>query len=270
MSRYVKTDTVLDRILARKVNEIEERRGRAPQPTLEAMSGRVSRPKDFVGALHRDTVALIAEVKKASPSKGMLIEDFDHRALAKTYAANGAAAISVLTDEDFFQGHLQYLVDVKHESELPVLRKDFIIDPYQVYEARVARADAVLLIVAALSDEQLVELHALIAELGMAALVEVHDEAEVERALKIGANLIGINNRDLKSFDVDLQTTEKLAALVPEGVTLVAESGLKTAADVALMGEVGAHAVLIGEGLVTAADTPAAVKSFSSQLRVKS
>ncbi len=267
MNRYVKTDTILDRILARKVEEIEERRGRVPQPTLEEMAFRVSKPKRFIEALHRETVALIAEVKKASPSKGVLVEDFDPLALARTYAENGAACISVLTDEDFFQGHLQYLVDVKKESELPVLRKDFIIDPYQVYEARVARADAVLLIVAALSDAQLAELHALITELRMAALVEVHDEAELERALKIDARLIGINNRDLKSFDVDLATTEKLAAQVPEGVTLVAESGLKNAADVALMGQVGAHAVLIGEGLVTAEDTAAAVRSFSRQPR---
>ena len=267
MNRFVKTDTILDRILARKVEEIEERSQRIPQSTLEEMTKRVSKPKRFVEALRRDTVALIAEVKKASPSKGVLLENFDHRALARIYAQNGAACISVLTDEDFFQGHLEYLVDVKKESELPVLRKDFIIDPYQVYEARVARADAVLLIVAALEDEQLAELHSLIADLRMAALVEVHDEAELERALKIGAKLIGINNRDLKTFDVDLETTRRLAALVPDEVTLVAESGLKNAADIARMGQVGAHAVLIGEGLVTAQDTGAAVRSFSSQPR---
>lgn len=267
MNRFVKTDTILDRILARKVEEIAERSQRVTQSTLEEMTKRVSKPKKFAEALRRDTVALIAEVKKASPSKGVLLEDFDHRALAHTYAENGAACISVLTDEDFFQGHLEYLVDVKKESELPVLRKDFIIDPYQVVEARVARADAVLLIVAALADSQLAELHSLITELRMAALVEVHDEAELERALKIDAKLIGINNRDLKTFNVDLETTKKLAELVPDDVTLVAESGLKSAADVALMGQVGAHAVLIGEGLVTAEDTAEAVRTFSSQPR---
>lgn len=267
MNRFVKTDTILDRILARKVEEIEERSQRVTQSTLEEMTKRVSKPKRFIEALRRETVALIAEVKKASPSKGVLLENFDHRALVRTYAENGAACISVLTDEDFFQGHLEYLVDVKKESELPVLRKDFIIDPYQVVEARVARADAVLLIVAALADSQLAELHSLITELRMAALVEVHDEAELQRALKIDAKLVGINNRDLKTFDVDLETTKKLAELVPDDVTLVAESGLKSAADVALMGQVGAHAVLIGEGLVTAEDTAAAVRTFSSQPR---
>ncbi len=161
------------------------------------------------------TVALIAEVKHASPSKGVLIENFDPVALGTTYAANGAAAISVLTDQQFFGGSLAYLTQVRAAVDIPVLRKDFIIDPYQVYEARAANADAVLLIVAALADAQLADLHALVAELGMAALVEVHNEAELERALQINPRLIGVNNRDLKTFHEDLGTTGRIAALIP-------------------------------------------------------
>jgi indole-3-glycerol phosphate synthase len=154
-------------------------------------------------AVRRETVALIAEVKHASPSKGVLMADFDPVRLGTTYADNGAAAISVLTDEQFFQGHLDYLTAVKHAVDVPVLRKDFVIDPYQVYEGRAAGADAILLIVAALDDTCLADLHALITGLGMAALVEVHNEAELERALKIDPALIGVNNRDLKTFEVD-------------------------------------------------------------------
>ncbi len=262
MSAFVKTDTILDKILAQKLNELGDNLAEVARRAREAAPAR-----DFAGALRRETVALIAEVKHASPSKGILIENFDPVALGTTYAANGAAAISVLTDEQFFKGSLAHLSSVRAAVSIPVLRKDFIIDPYQVYEARAAGADAALLIVAALEDAQLADLHALIRELGMAALVEVHNEAELERALKLKAELIGVNNRDLKTFHEDLGTTARVAALVPENVTLVAESAIRSAADVHKMGELGAHAVLVGEGLVKAGSIAEQVQLFSSQPR---
>jgi indole-3-glycerol phosphate synthase len=264
---YVKTDTILDKILAHKVEEVAAAKSRLPLAELRPKSEAAPKPKDFAGALRRDTVALIAEVKKASPSKGVLIEDFDPLAIGKAYAENGAAAVSVLTDEKFFMGHLDYLRLLSAELPIPTLRKDFIIDPYQVYEAREAGAAAVLLIVMALEDEQMAELHALITGLSMAALVEVHNEAELERALKMNASLIGVNNRDLKSFHVDMGTTERIAKLCPPEITLVAESGMKSAADVAAMGRIGASAVLIGEGLVTSGKLAETVREFSSQKR---
>jgi indole-3-glycerol phosphate synthase len=262
MTGFVKTDTILDKILAQKELEIGFNLAEIEHQAREAAPAR-----PFAAALRRSTVALIAEVKQASPSKGVLIENFDAVGLAKTYAQNGAAAISVLTDEKFFMGSLTDLRDVRAAVSVPVLRKDFIIDPYQVYEARAAGADATLLIVMALEDRQLADLHALITELGMAALVEVHNEAELERALKIGATLIGVNNRDLKSFHEDLGTTGRVAQRVPENVTLVAESAIRNVADVRKMGELGAHAVLIGEGLVKAENIAEQVKRFSSQSR---
>lgn len=267
MSQYVQTDTILDKILAQKVLEVVAAQKRLPLSELRAKAESAATPKDFIGALQRDTVALIAEVKKASPSKGILIEDFDPLAIAKVYAENGAAAMSVLTDEQFFMGHLDYLRLLSSEVAIPTLRKDFIIDPYQVYEAREAGASAVLLIVAALEDAQMAALHTLINELQMAALVEVHNEAELERALKLDALLIGVNNRDLKTFQVDMGTTARIAKLCPPNVTLVAESGMKTAQDIAEMGRIGAAAVLIGEGLVTSGKLAETVQEFSRQLR---
>jgi len=189
--------------------------------------------------------------------------------LARTYADNGAAMISVLTDEQFFKGHLDYLRQIRQAVSIPLLRKEFIVAPYQVYEARGAGADALLLIVAALTDEQLAELYSLTVELGMTALIEVHNEFELERAMKLNSTLIGINNRDLKTFNVDLETTRNLAQLVPDGVILVAESGMLNVLDVHTMGQFGAHAVLIGEGLVRAQNIAQTVKSFSSQERVR-
>lgn len=265
--QYVKTDTILDKILAHKVDEVVAAKQQKSLDDVRTAAESMPRVLDFVGALRKDTVALIAEVKKASPSKGVMIENFDPLQLATTYSENGASAISCLTDEQFFQGHLDYLATINANVAIPTLRKDFVIDPYQVYEARVAGASAVLLIVAALSDSQLADLHQLITSLGMAALVEVHNEAELERAMAIEPTLIGINNRDLKTFTVDLQTTARIAALVPDSVTLVAESGLKTTDDVVFMGQLGAHAVLIGEGLVTSGTIGATVRDFSSQAR---
>lgn len=264
---FVKTDTVLDKILAHKVEEVAAAKLRVPLSQLEQSVLDAAPPRDFRAALRRDTVALIAEVKKASPSKGVLIENFDPVAIGTTYANNGAAAISVLTDERFFMGHLDYMTAVRNAVSIPVLRKEFIIHPYQVYEARAANADAVLLIVAALEDSQLADLQALIVELGMAALVEVHNEAELERALAVGAMLIGVNNRDLKSFREDLSITEQLAKLMPEGITLVAESTIRSVDDVARMGACGAHAVLVGESLVKAGDIGQRVREFSGVVR---
>ena len=267
MTGFVKTDTVLDRILTHKLTELDYAHRNVPLATV-AHSARIAPPAlDVIAALRRDTVSLIAEVKHASPSRGVLIDPFRPVQLAKTYAVNGAAMLSVLTDEQFFKGHLDYLREIRQAVKLPLLRKEFVIDTYQVYEARAAGADAVLLIVAALDDAQLSDLHQLIEQLGMTALVEVHNEVELERAMKVSPKLIGINNRDLKTFNVDLQTTGRIAKLVPDDVTLVAESGMKNTADIRQMGELGAHAVLIGEGLVTAPDIGAAVQAFSSQER---
>ena len=262
---FVKTDTVLDKILVHKTAEVIEAKRQRSLAVLEETIAEVPQPLNFAAALRRDTVALIAEVKKASPSKGVLVEDFDPVRIAAAYAEYGAAAISVLTDERFFQGHLDYLKAIHEVVNVPLLRKEFVIDPYQVYEARAFGASAVLLIVAALSDEQLAELHAVIVEQGMTPLVEVHSESELERALKVNANVIGINNRDLKTFHVDLDVTRRLAALVPEGVTLVAESGIMNAADVYHMGQLGAHAVLVGESLVKSGDIAASVQEYSTQ-----
>ncbi len=266
-SLFVKTDTFLDKILAHKVEEVAECKQRTPLAAVRTMIAQAVPPRDFAAALRRDTVALIAEVKKASPSKGVLIEEFDPVRIGQTYAENGAAAISVLTDERFFQGSVRYLKAVREAVRVPVLCKEFVIDPYQVYEARAFNADAVLLIVAALSDTQLVDLYGLIVEQGMTPLVEVHNENELERALKANVKVLGINNRDLKTFHVDLDITVRLAKLVPDEITLVAESGISSAEDVYRMGQLGAHAVLIGESLVKSADMAAGVRAYSSQKR---
>jgi indole-3-glycerol phosphate synthase len=265
MSRYVKTDTILDRILAHKVEELQAET--IALATIRAEAEAASPAPDFAKALRHDHVALIAEVKRASPSKGVFLHEFDPVAIARTYADNGASAISVLTDEKFFQGHLDYLAQINQAVTIPTLRKDFIIDPYQIYAAKRAGASAVLLIVAALADTQLADLHALVQSLGMTALVEIHNQAELDRALKIDATVLGINNRDLKTFAVDLKTTARIAARVPDHVTLVAESGLKSVTDVARMGTLGAHAVLIGEGLVTSGNMALTVREFANQKR---
>ncbi len=222
-------------------------------------------------------MALIAEIKRASPSKGDLVTGaFDPVDLALTYAANGASAISVLTDEQFFKGSLDHLVQVRRAVSLPVLRKDFVVDPYQVYEARGAGADAVLLIAAALEDGELADLHALALELALTPLVEVHDEAEVERALRIGARVIGVNNRDLRTFATDIRTTARCARVLDDGstvvrrpssVVLVSESGIFTPADVAAVAGMGASAVLVGESILTSSDVAGQVRALSSVSR---
>ncbi len=264
MISFTRTDTILDRILAHKVVEIGRRSSQISFARMREMAETSPYPvRDFAAALQRSTVALIAEAKKASPSKGVLLADYDPVKLARTYAASGAAAMSVLTDEQFFQGHLDHLRAVREAVDLPLLRKEFVVSPYQVHEARANGADAVLLIVAALGDTLLADLHAVIVELGMTALVEVHDELEAERALKAGARLIGVNNRNLHTFQLSLETTERVARWLPGDVALVAESGIHTPQDVARMAAVGACAVLVGESLVTSGDVAAAVQSLA-------
>ena len=215
--------------------------------------------RDFAKAIRKPgRVNIIAEVKRRSPSKGLLCPNFDHIALAKTYTQAGAAAISVLTDSEFFGGHRQYLAEIRQVTPLPLLRKDFIIHPYQIYQSRLLGADAVLLIVAALEDDLLSELYTLTQKLGLTALVEVHDEPELRRTLAVGATLIGINNRNLSTFVTDIDTTFKLRRLIPEsGVTVVSESGIKSSTDMVEMSQHQVDAVLVGETLVTAPD-PAA------------
>jgi indole-3-glycerol phosphate synthase len=268
--KFVRTETILDKILDHKVEEIEERKKNVSQERFEEAVKLVTPPRDLLGALRHDAniVALIAEVKHASPSKGVLIEPFEPVTLGRTYAKYGAAAISVLTDEVFFRGSLEDMTNVRNAVDVPVLRKDFIIDPYQVYEGRAAGADAILLIVAALEDGQLAELNGLIQKLGMVALVEVHNELELERALRLNPSLVGINNRNLKTFQVDIRITGRLAKQVPKGVTLVAESGIRDSPDVRQMGAAGAHAVLVGEALVQAHERSRMVKRMSRQRRV--
>jgi indole-3-glycerol phosphate synthase len=222
---------------------------------------------DFAQALHRPDgrVALIAEVKRASPSRGALVKgDFRPVELARIYETSGAAAISVLTDERFFKGALDYLVAIKNAVGVPVLRKDFIVDPYQLYEARAAGADAALLIVAALDDKQLADLYTLARELTLTPLVEVHDAFETERALTIGASVIGVNNRDLRTFVTDIQTTALCALVVADRALLVSESGIFTPAQVMQVAEMGAHAILVGESIITSGDIAAQIRDLSN------
>ena len=282
--------TFLTKILDHKRTEVERQALKVPLAQLQANIAAALPPRAFDAALRRPgRVALIAEVKKASPSKGVLVENFDPLALARTYAENGAAAISVLTDVRFFQGSLKYLQGIREglgigdwglgmgtqspipnpQSPIPILRKDFILDPYQVYEARAYGADALLLIVAALDDAALTELLALTHELGMQALVEVHDEAELDRALALGATLVGVNNRDLHTFVTSLETTRRLAARLPAAnrPLLISESGIATAADVALVRGWGVDAVLVGEALVTAPDVAGRVRELAGATR---
>ncbi|BCO32756.1 indole-3-glycerol phosphate synthase [Thiohalobacter sp. COW1] len=249
---------ILRRILDRKAEEVAERRQRLPLAELEAGLAEASPVRGFAAALDsritQNQAAVIAEIKKASPSKGVLRADFDPAAIAASYARGGAACLSVLTDVDFFQGADAYLQQARAACPLPVLRKDFMLDPYQVVEARAIGADCILLIVAALEDARMQELAGLAQDLGMNVLVEVHDAAELERALRLPCRLVGINNRDLRSFDVSLDTTLDLLAGIPGDRLVVTESGIHTPADVALMREHGVHAFLVGEAFMRAAE----------------
>ncbi|MGD2174936.1 MAG: indole-3-glycerol phosphate synthase TrpC [Candidatus Brocadiaceae bacterium] len=249
---------ILARICSAKRREIEELRHTGRQ-ALGRRASRQEPPRGFRRAiLARADVALIAEVKKASPSAGLIREDFDPVRIARAYKRGGAACVSVLTDRDFFQGNPSYLERIHAAVELPLLRKDFILDELQVLEARALGADACLLIAAALEPDELRRLRDVCTDLSMDALVEVHTEAELEAALEAGADPVGINNRDLRTFQVDLGVTERLAPAVPEAVALVTESGISTRADVERVRAAGVDAVLVGESLMRAAEIEAA------------
>ncbi len=252
---------ILEKILARKREEVDARRARVSQAELAARCAGADPVRGFAAALQRRIVAgeaaVIAEVKKASPSKGLIRADFDPAQIARSYEAGGAACLSVLTDVDFFQGADAYLQAARAACALPVLRKDFTLDAYQVYEARALGADCILLIVAALDDAQLHDLSALARSIGLNVLVEVHDAGELARALALPADaglLLGVNNRNLRSFEVSLDTTLALRESLPPGRGLVTESGIHTREDVARMRQAGVHAFLIGEAFMRAAE----------------
>lgn len=253
--------TFLENIIRHKRVEIRRRKTETSASVLLREARERSEPLSLASALRNCAhLPVVAELKKASPSAGVIRPDFDVQRLALDYQANGAAALSVLTDEAFFQGSIDFIRALRSLIDLPLLRKDFIIDPYQVVEARAAGADAVLLIVAALSTEQLSELQATAHELGMDALVETHNAAEMTQALGSAATLVGVNNRDLHRFTVDLAVTEQVAAMAPESVTLVAESGIFTAADARRMLAAGASAVLVGTHFMKAASPGIALR----------
>lgn len=249
---------ILDRILAVKQREIEEGRRHAPIAALEATARAQSAPRDFVGALRHKIAAgrsaVIAEVKRASPSKGLLRDPFDPPAIARTYEAHGAACLSVLTDVEFFQGSADYLRAARAACGLPVLRKDFIVDPYQIVEARAMGADCILLIVAALEQARMEALERTASELGMAVLVEVHDADELDRALRLSTPLVGVNNRNLRTFETSLDTTLELLVRMPSDRLVVTESGIHTPDDVRRMRARGVSAFLVGEAFMRAPD----------------
>ncbi|WP_149194721.1 indole-3-glycerol phosphate synthase TrpC [Luteimonas suaedae] len=260
---------VLQRILRRKREEVDERRAARPLAELTARAADAPPPRGFARAIETRIAAgdpaVIAEIKKASPSQGVIRADFRPGEIARSYEEGGAACLSVLTDADFFQGADEYLVNARQHCALPALRKDFTIDPYQVYEARVLGADCILLIVAALEDARLAELAGLALELDMDVLVEVHDGDELQRALRIGpvnsrTPLLGVNNRDLRSFEVSLETTLSLRAAVPGDRRLVTESGIHTAADVARLRAAGIGAFLVGEAFMRAPEPGPALR----------
>jgi len=250
------TPDILIQILNRKREEISERSLTVPIDVLMQQSVGADAVRGFIRSIEKkinnNQSAVIAEIKKASPSKGLLRENFEPAEIAKSYAAHGAACLSILTDKDYFQGDEDYLQQARAACELPVIRKDFIIDPYQVYEARVINADCILLIVSALDDKALHSLFHLAEELQMDVLMEVHDEQEMKRALTTGARLIGINNRNLRTFETSLDTTLNMLDMVDEHHILVTESGIHTRDDVQLMRDNGVHAFLVGEAFMRA------------------
>jgi indole-3-glycerol phosphate synthase len=261
------TESILDRIVRTKRDEVKQASPRLAE--YRDMTRQADAPRGFAAALRRPAeVRLLAEVKRRSPSAGDIRPGADPVEVARAYVSGGAAALSVLTDREYFGGDLQFLRDVRGAVDVPVIRKDFLIDPVQVWEARAAGADAVLLIVRILEQPLLQELHGLARELGMDVLVEAHTEAELERALAAGATLVGVNNRDLDTFVTDLDLSLRLAPRLPSTVTYVAESGIRTAADVDRLGAVGVDAILVGESLMRQADLQAAASALAGRPRL--
>ncbi len=259
---------MIDQIVADVRQQLARRKQQKPLGELKRSVGKYGAPRDFQGAVRGEGIKLIAEIKRASPSKGWLCPDLDVATLARSYARGGAAAISVLTEPTFFKGSLTDLATARQATHLPLLCKDFVLDPYQVYEARACGADAVLLIAALLSLSELSALMEIAHSLGMAALVEVHSEPEAEKALEARANPIGINNRHLADFSVDLGTTLRLRPLIPPDVTVVSESGIKSYADVIALKNAGVNAVLVGEALVSSPDPEVKIKELKGEHRV--
>ena len=257
---------ILEKIISVKRREIEESRSAVSLSELEKQCSDLPPTRDFVHALRsrveKSQPAVIAEIKKASPSKGVIREDFDPVQIARSYEQSGATCLSVLTDREFFQGAPEYLTAVKAGTTIPVIRKDFIIDPYQVYEARVMGADCILLIVAALETAQMREFERIAHLMGMAVLVEVHSEEELERALELETPLIGINNRNLRTFETDVRTSLMVAKRIPSERVVITESGINTREDVALMVENSIYAFLVGESMMRKADPGAALKDL--------
>lgn len=242
--------TILDEIVAHKKAEVSQKKSRVPKLELKGLPP----TRDFKSALKRKGISLVAEIKRFSPSKKVERDDFDPSQIAKNYGSNGAAAISVLTDEKYFGGSEEFVAMVKSETNLPVLRKEFIVDEYQIYESRFLGADAILLIVSILERSQVSSFLALAKELSLSCLVEAHTEEDVEKVLSIQAQIIGINNRDLATLEVDVTTSLRLRRLIPPGIITVSESGIKTREDIVKLEEAGFNAVLIGESLMSSPD----------------
>lgn len=259
-------NSILQKIVDHKVTEIAAAKADVSLETLRAAAQQRAPALDFVAALQRrkaaGSIGLIAEVKKASPSKGIIRADFDPVAIAETYARHGAACISVLTDEHFFQGHLDFLRQIRAAVQVPLLRKDFVLDTYQVHEARAAGADAVLLIAECLDGEKLQELHQSIESLGMTALVELYDAENIDKVMACNPKLVGVNNRDLNTFEVDLGHSVRVKSQLPDSVTFVSESGIFTSDDVVMLKENGVDAMLVGESLMRSEDIGAAVETL--------